>query len=221
MTHPFFPTVEFAWAFFATLVGILLACSVIDLKKMIVPKWLTLPTLGLGLGFNAVRGSWLGLESSAVWQLQPGGLFLGALDGALFAIAGFAVAFGIFFVFWILGICGGGDVKLCAAVGAWIGPDLILRLLLVTVFMVAVFMATQIVLALIFGNRPQESAGHRPGAGVAERPARRLLIFSPPLAMATALLLLWTFRGELQLLPVGPPNPPSVYSAGLIVSSND
>jgi len=212
MAAPFFPTAEFGWVFFGTLVGILLACSCVDLKKMLIPKWLTLPALGLGLVFNVVRGILLGLESSVVWQLQPDGPFIGALDGALFAAAGFAVAFALFFVIWMLGICGGGDVKLCAAVGAWIGPGLIFRLLLVTILMVAVFMVAQIMFAVLFGTWKQlreiERMGRAADRTLADKPRRRLLIFSPPLAVATAILLMWTFRVELLLLPaVTPPNP--------------
>ena len=122
MAPPFFPTLVFGWVFFATLVGILLISSWVDVKRMVIPKWLTLPALGLGLGFNVVRGAMLGFESSRVWQLESGGPLIGALDGLLFSAAGFAIAFGLFFVFWLVGVCGGGDVKLCAAVGAWIGP---------------------------------------------------------------------------------------------------
>jgi prepilin peptidase CpaA len=215
MPPPFFPAVEFGWAFFGTLVAILLASSWVDLKTMKVPKWLTLPALGLGLAFNIVRGGLLGLESFRVWALEPGGLLGGALDGALFAAAGFAMAFGLFFVIWMLGICGGGDVKMCAAVGAWIGPGLIFRLLILTIFMVVLFMVGQVVAAVLSGSLEPPQGSRRPprGAeesGVAEKRRRRLLVFSPPLALATVLLLLWTFRGELHLLPTTEPPPERV-----------
>jgi prepilin peptidase CpaA len=210
MAHPFFPTVEFGWAFFGTLVGLLVVCAWVDLNKMVIPKWLTLPALGLGLAFNVIRGSLQGLDSSVVWQLEPGGLFIGAVDALLFSVAGFAVAFGLFFALWMIGVCGGGDVKLCAAVGAWIGPGLVFRLLLMTIFMVAVFMVAQLAYAVLFGSheRLMANKGKAKGsgdAGVVDKPLKRWLAFSPPLALATTLLLLWTFRGELHLLPVGPP----------------
>jgi prepilin peptidase CpaA len=210
MPSPFFPAVEFGWAFFGTLVAILLASSWVDLRTMMVPKWLTLPALGLGLAFNVARGGLLGLESFGVWALEPGGLLVGALDGALFGVAGFATAFGLFFVIWMLGICGGGDVKLCAAVGAWIGPSLILRLLIVTIVMVALFMVAQIVAAALFGSLKPLPASRRStsgteGSALPNKRRRRLLIFSPPLALATAVLLLWTFRSELHLLPMAAP----------------
>lgn len=54
----------------------------------------------------------------------------GLLRAALFdgtptfaqALAGMGVGFGLTFVLFVLGAMGGGDVKLMAAVGAWLGP---------------------------------------------------------------------------------------------------
>jgi prepilin peptidase CpaA len=201
MPPPFFPDLEFGWAFFGTLVAILVASSWIDWRTMIVPKWLTLPALALGLVFNMARGGLLGMESFKVWSLEPAGPLAGAADGALFAAAGFATAFGLFFFLWMLGICGGGDVKLCAAVGAWIGPALVCWLLILTILVVPLFMVFQVVAAMLSGELESRPGGGRPvrpaqGDALAGKRRRRLLIFSPPLALATVLLLLWTFRAE-------------------------
>src|SRR5437773_1063833 len=38
------------------------------------------------------------------------------------ALAGLAVGFGLTFIMFAMGAIGGGDVKLMAAVGAWVGP---------------------------------------------------------------------------------------------------
>jgi len=58
-------------------------------------------------------------------------------DGLLFALAGFAVGFGILFVLWLIGGGGGGDVKMMGALGAWLGVSLILKVFLVsTVFVI-------------------------------------------------------------------------------------
>lgn len=47
-------------------------------------------------------------------------------SGFQFSISGFFVGFGILFLLWIIGAGGGGDVKLMGAVGAWLGPTLVL-----------------------------------------------------------------------------------------------
>jgi prepilin peptidase CpaA len=80
-----------------------LAASVTDLWKFKVYNVLTLPTLLLGLIVSTILGGWSGLGSSLL------GAFLG---------------FGLLVVFYAVGGVGAGDVKLLAAVGAWLGPYL-------------------------------------------------------------------------------------------------
>jgi prepilin peptidase CpaA len=88
-------------------VAVVLAASavaaVIDLWKFKVHNALTLPLLASGLLYHGVTGGAAGLAQSA----------LGALCG-----------FGILVVFYVLGGMGAGDVKLLAAVGAWLGVAL-------------------------------------------------------------------------------------------------
>src|SRR5262249_137668 len=140
MRHPFFPPEPvFAWAFCAVLVLLTgLACYT-DLRRLTIPKSLTLTALALGLLMNLVRGAWLGATAEAVWTLGAHGGLVGALDALLFSLAGFAVGFGLFFLMWVLGTCGGGDVKLFAALGAWVGPYLALFVLIGTLFCVVLF----------------------------------------------------------------------------------
>src|SRR5438874_13835628 len=120
MPHPFFPGLLFAWAFYLVLTALMGVAAYTDLRRMVIPKQLTLGALALGLVFNIVRGAWVGAngEGSGVWLLGANGPFAGALDGLLYAGAGFAIGFGLFVIMWILGTCGGGDVKLFAALGA-------------------------------------------------------------------------------------------------------
>src|SRR5262245_56621526 len=136
MQTPFFPELAFGWAYVIILLGILTVASVLDLRTMRVPKWLTLTALPLGIVVNIVRGAWLASDGQAAWALEPNGWMLGALDGLLFALAGFAVGFVLFFLMWILGACGGGDVKLFAALGAWLGPALAIQVLLASLVVV-------------------------------------------------------------------------------------
>jgi Flp pilus assembly protein protease CpaA len=74
--------------------------AVFDLRRFRVPNSLTLPLLLSGIAFHVIVAGLAGLQSS----------LLGALFG-----------FAILFVFYFVGVMGGGDVKLMAAVGAWLG----------------------------------------------------------------------------------------------------
>src|SRR5256885_6404248 len=145
----FFPDPVFGWVFYLSLLGLLAAASYSDQRFQLIPKKLTLSLLGLGLTFNLVRGAWMGGQGLSAWSLAGGSVWLGLLDGLLFALAGFALGFAVFFVLWILGACGGGDVKLFAAVAAWLGPTLSVMVLLGTILIVAA-----IVVAPVLGTTP-------------------------------------------------------------------
>ncbi|MDQ2840166.1 MAG: A24 family peptidase [Acidobacteriota bacterium] len=67
-----------------------------------IPNWLVLPFGSTGLIASGVIGHWHGLQQSLL------GILLGA------------VLMGV--LYWLGGM-GMGDVKLCAAIGAWIGPS--------------------------------------------------------------------------------------------------
>src|SRR5262249_23052 len=98
---------------YLALVTILSVATYFDLRYLKIPKPLSLICLALGLAANLVRAGWIGAEQDS--------LLGGLLDGFLFSLYGFALGFGIFVGMWFLGLCGGGDVKIFAAVGAWIG----------------------------------------------------------------------------------------------------
>jgi Flp pilus assembly protein protease CpaA len=128
-----------------------------------------------------------------VWALGAHGGLIGALDGLLFALTGFLVGFGLFFVMWVLGACGGGDVKLFAAVGAWVGSHLALCVLAGTVLVVLVVAIALVVLGLFQGRAPVQTPSRKARRGDAPQPRQRpqLLTYSLPLAIVTALVLLW------------------------------
>ena len=58
--------------------------------------------------------------AAALWFLATGGLAAGA-----WALCGWCVGLLLFLPFYLLGGMGAGDVKLMAAVGAWLGPVLV------------------------------------------------------------------------------------------------
>ena len=80
------------------LVGV---AAVVDVRTRRIPNLLTFGGAALGLAVQTFTAGLPGLESSA---------------------AGLAVGLGLFLPMFLLGGMGAGDVKLLAAVGAWLGP---------------------------------------------------------------------------------------------------
>jgi prepilin peptidase CpaA len=92
-------------------VAVLIVATITDLRSRRIPNWLTFPFLIAGPVLSAWLGGWHGFGQSMA------GLGLGAL---------------IYGIFYIVGGMGMGDVKLCAAIGAWIGPSQLLLALVIT-----------------------------------------------------------------------------------------
>jgi prepilin peptidase CpaA len=83
-----------------------LAASTEDIWRRNISNWIPLAALVGGLAVRANQGGWNGVGS---W-------FLGALAG-----------FSVFFIFYMLGGMGGGDVKLMAGFGSILGPSRLLE----------------------------------------------------------------------------------------------
>lgn len=203
MANDFFPSVAFAVVFAVTLIGWLCVASYHDLKTLIVPKKITVSLLAAGVLMNVVRGTWLGIDGKQAW-LFPAGPVAGFFDGLLFAFLGFLAGFTLFFVLWIFGVCGGGDVKLAAAVGGWVGPRWLL--FVVGFALVAVFVLTivRIVLAIAQGKPSRVAAqGKKPG----EKPKVMWRLMSYSLPMTLGVLAFFVFGFWKQI--VGLINPQS------------
>jgi prepilin peptidase CpaA len=104
-----------------------------DLRSRRIPNWLTVPALAIGLVLNFVVGGWSGLKI---------GLF-GAGLGLLLLMP-----------FVLLRSLGAGDWKLAGALGAFVGRELLIDLLLGSVF-VAGLMA---LILVIYKGRLQQTA---------------------------------------------------------------
>lgn len=94
MTLPTLPAPHVA------LLCLTLLSAVTDVRRGLIPNWLTFPAIALGLAMGALAAGWGGL-AGALSSLAV----CGAVPLALFAVGGM----------------GGGDVKLFAAIGALVG----------------------------------------------------------------------------------------------------
>ncbi len=88
-----------AQVWIAILVG--LAATIDDLARRQISNWIPIVALAGGFGWQIGQNGW--------WP------------GAGYALAGAAVGFGVFLLFYLLGGMGGGDVKLMAGFGALLG----------------------------------------------------------------------------------------------------
>src|SRR5207253_1912546 len=102
-----------------------------------------------------------------------------------------------------LGVCRGGDVKLFAAVSSWVGPEFFLWILALSTIILFVLSLMQAVFAFRAASpqaAPSGRADKKSKGTVARDPRRaRGLTYAFPLALATALVLLWVFRADLNL----------------------
>jgi Flp pilus assembly protein protease CpaA len=187
----YFPEPVSGWLFVSGLVVILALASYTDERYTKVPKWITIPAFFVGLVVSLLRGIWLASHDRPVWILGNGGVVLGAIDGLLFALAGVVVGFVTFFVIWILGGCGGGDVKLFAALGAWVGPYLSLLNLLASLVLLMLCFLAVIAYRLLSGRRPMPSKNGRSPV---------IVRFSLLAAAAVLMVSLWSFREDLGLV---------------------
>ena len=106
---------SFAW--WPTLI-VLAVAMFTDLRSRRIPNWLALPFLLAGILVSPWRHDWGGNSQSNGWH--GFGQFGWYGVGQSFAGLGLGLlTFG--FLFWLGGM-GGGDVKLCTAIGAWVGP---------------------------------------------------------------------------------------------------
>jgi len=83
--------------------------GVMDWRYRRIPNWLTLPSTAVGLLVNAALGGWAGVKASLL------GLGFGLL---------------VLLPFVVLKAIGGGDWKLVGALGAFLGPNRVISVLI-------------------------------------------------------------------------------------------
>lgn len=94
-------------------VVVLAVALVTDIRSRRIPNWLVLPFLVVGLAISFAPPSWHGVT------------FLQSLEGMGLGLL-------LFGILAAMGGMGMGDVKLCAAIGAWVGPQQLFLALVVT-----------------------------------------------------------------------------------------
>lgn len=153
---------SFAWW---PVVAVVAVATVTDLRWRRIPNWLVLPFLIAGLGVNLWFGGGAGVERS----LEGLGLGL-LLLGILFFMGGM----------------GAGDVKLAAAIGAWIGPHQLLLALVMTA-MAGGVMALAWAFAGGFVGEMLDAAATLGSSSPAAAPARRRMPYAPAIALGAVL----------------------------------
>jgi prepilin peptidase CpaA len=110
---------------YVPLLALLVTAAVTDLRARRIPNWLTFSLVIAGLlqSFLAIR------------TVAPGASALGLLAG-----------FGLTFILFALGALGGGDVKLMAGVGAWVGPGPVVAVFAITAIIGMVIVLTQAIM---------------------------------------------------------------------------
>ena len=145
-----------------------------DLRSHRIPNWLVLPFLVAGFAVSGWLHGWQGIVQS--------------LEGAGRA----RVIYG--FLFWMGGM-GAGDVKLCIAIGAWIGPSQLFIALVVTGMAGGVMVLCWALFGgflkelltgagnLVFGWK--ERGGLRDPEMALSNPLRRRMPYAPAIAIGT------------------------------------
>ena len=113
---------------YALLVTALLVASFIDLAHMIIPDTVTLPGIGVGVAIGLLPSS-IGFANAVAGACLGGGIFL------LIALV------------YPTGL-GGGDVKLIAMIGAFVGWQAVLAVIILSAFCGAISGLTLILLGL-------------------------------------------------------------------------
>ena len=150
-----------------------------DLRIRRIPNYLTVPAALSGLAYHT---------------LAPTGW------GPWVSLAGFGVGFVLLLLPWLAGGGGMGDVKLLAALGAWLGTKYLL-----IAFAVSCGVAATMALAILLGNTAQQGVSKtqkrylrspwpRPSARSGKsggKCPRRVIPFALPVAISTYAVLTW------------------------------
>ena len=205
----FFPDPVFGWVFCLVLIGFTAVAAYTDLKKAIIPNKLTVTMLAVGVVFGLIRGGWLGAANLPLAFLGTGNVWLGLADGLLVSLLGFVLAFAVMFVMWVLGASGGGDLKLFAAIGAWLGWLGFVSTWIASLPLLFVWMFARVLFGYSTLKREKRKVSHvnKPVDSKGPPKSRTRTTYSLPILVALVAACLWLYRIDLHL--VSQPAPPA------------
>jgi prepilin peptidase CpaA len=164
------------------MLALLVWAAVQDLHSRRIRNWLTLALMCAGLANSF-------LPTAAVSPMQAG--------------LGLAAGFALPFVLFALGALGGGDVKLLAGIGAWVGPVAVVQVFLVAAVVGLVIVLGQCawqgrllalfrnsaLLAINLANIGSVGVKHASETGRACRSIDRPLPYAVPVLLATLIVV--------------------------------
>lgn len=153
----------------AIVVAFTTVAMIFDLKRRILPNWLTVGSLGVAILYHTVTSGTSGLVHS---------------------LSGFAVGFSLLLVLWLIGGGGGGDVKLMGAVGAWLGAPMTLIVFLLSAFLGLLSLVVMVTFqAISRGSKPDSAVGGSETDTTQIEAARHRIPYAVPVALATWLVM--------------------------------
>ena len=171
----------------APLLALLIVAAASDLRSRRIPNWLTFTMILSGIVVNVAT-----LGPTTFGQ----------------AIFGFLAGFALMLMLYLLGAVAGGDVKMMVGIGAWLGPEAVLKVFLVQALVGAVIVMTQAiaqrrgrilirnsaVLAMNLAHVGDVGVNHVRDTGQASRSVDRPLPYAVPVLIAVMILLARSWR---------------------------
>lgn len=142
--------------------------AICDYRYRRLPNVLTVTALCCGFVFQIVQGA-----TQSGWH--------GGWQGFILAFQGFATGFGLLLAIWLIGGGGAGDAKLMGALGAWLGAQHVLFILVGSCFIAAPFAFVGLLLVNRNSRQPNNE-GHAPRSKTI---LSRKLPFAVPAAIMT------------------------------------
>ena len=160
-------------AFVAVTAGVLVA-TIVDIRTRRIPNDLTATMAGIGLGLSAT-----GISGLPVWA----------------SMLGFALGLALMMPGHLFGATGAGDVKLMAAVGAIVGPGLVITAFLFTavaggVLAVIVAARRQRLAATLAGTGRLVAGSAEAKAVIRSAPSASRFAYGPAIAIGSVLAIL-------------------------------